>query len=497
MADSVDSANTAPFADNWAYLKWELRWLDRLLLTAVSRQRRETQALKPALQTEQDRVTRSWWQGIITLPSHHPREEGPPPKAAPAPSLGSYSQHLETRIQASRQAGVILALPQVRDCYHLTAFEKNVLLLALAPEVNRRYGRLYDYLQEETGALGDLPTVDLCLRLLCRSEQAWQAGRSRLSCPDSLMERGLVEWVGDEGTLLSQQVRLPEALVNYLLASQPDPHVPLFQSPWAGVTPPLTLPSAPLEPPETAAPAPAADDNSPTLVAAPPIATGTWDTLILPRSLKRRLQTLARQGMARPHHPALPGLVVLMVGPAGTGKTLASTVIAQAMEQSLTILDLATIPPSEDQTLLESPIADGRPLLVKAGGRWLGRSALALTPWVQQWWQQRRHTSGLTLVSVPHLTAVRPHWRPQFDAIFPFPRPDKRARKRLWQQAWPPETSLGDLDWDALAQWPLTGAEIQRIADTAWCDYQHRQRRTLTWPLVKAAIALHHPHLDP
>lgn len=508
----------APFANNWAYLKWELRWLDRLLLTAVSRQRREDKALKPVIQTEQDRVTSPWWQGIVTLPATHPREEGPPPVKAPS---GSYSQQLEARIQASQQAGISLALPQVRATYSLTTFEKNLVLLALAPEINRRYGRLYDYLQSEAGMMEDLPTVDLCLRLLCRSEQSWQSGRSRLVAADSVAEQGLVEWVGDEGTLLSQQVRLTDPLVNYLLAEDPPLQVPLLMEPWAragqataalapaaaeagdngaetelerGVSSAATVSEG--SGPEIGEATPGSDGaTAPTLVAAPHIPSGDWQTLVVPRPLQTALKALGRQGRQRHQWATVPGLVVLFVGCPGTGKTLAATAIAADMEQSLAILDLATIPPDDDDTLLESSLADGRPLLVQGGDRWLGRRATAEPAWVHQWWHQRQHTSGLTLVTVPHLHAIQPHWRQRFDTILHFPRPDKRARRRLWEQAWPPEVTMGkDIDWGAIAtQWPFTGGEIHRIAQTAWCDLHSRDRTTLTLAVLKAAIALHHP----
>ncbi|MBE9112425.1 hypothetical protein IQ273_23815, partial [Nodosilinea sp. LEGE 07298] len=57
----------APFADNWAYLKTELAWLDRLLMVAVSRQKRELQELDDFALSDQDRVSRHWWKGIIHL----------------------------------------------------------------------------------------------------------------------------------------------------------------------------------------------------------------------------------------------------------------------------------------------------------------------------------------------------------------------------------------------------------------------------------------------
>jgi hypothetical protein len=495
-----------PFANNWAYLKVELRWLDRVLLSAVSRHRSDEKAVERVAQTEQDHVTSPWWKGIITLPRSHPREEGPPPKGQG--TGGSYSQQLEARIKASRNDGIALALPDLRDAYRLTAFEKSVILLALAPEVNRRYGRLYDYLQEEAGDLEDLPTVDLCLRLLCRNDRAWQAGRSRLAASDSLAAKGLVDWIGDAGTLLSHQVRLTDDLINYLLATEPPTAVPNFTH---GSAPgPVSLSSLPE--PEAAAlaealdlpPTPAVEteadvateETAPTLVAAPHIPSGNWQTLVLPKTLKSQLQGLARQGSERQQADPVMGLMVLVVGPAGTGKTTAATAIATDMEQPLAVLDLATISQSVEVELLETGVADGRPVLVKRGDRWLGRRATADEAQLHQWWQQRQCTSGLTLVTVEHLQAIRPRWRRQFDAILYFSKPDQRARQKFWAGLWPESLSSPDLDWRWVAkQLPLTGGEMAAIARTACLDLQARRRRTLTLKILRDAVALHHPAL--
>lgn len=496
-----------PFANNWAYLKIELRWLDRVLLSAVSRHRSDEKAVERVAQTEQDHVTSPWWKGIITLPRSHPREEAPPPKG-PGTGGGSYSQQLEARIKASRSDGIALALPDLRDAYGLTAFEKGVILLALAPEVNRRYGRLYDYLQEEAGELEDLPTVDLCLRLLCRNDRAWQAGRSRLAASDSLAAKGLVDWIGDAGTLLSHQVRLADDLVNYLLAAEPPSPVPNFtHSAAQGAVALSSLPEPeavalaealdlPPTPEVEAAATVATEETAPTLVAAPHIPSGNWQTLVLPKALKRQLQGLARQGAERQRVDTVTGLMVLLVGPAGTGKTTAATAIATTMAQSLAVLDLATISQAVEAELLETGVAYGRPVLVKRGDRWLGRRATADEAQLHQWWQQRQCTSGLTLVTVEHLQAIRPRWRRQFDTILVFPKPDQRARQKIWAGLWTESLSIQELDWRWVAkQLPLTGGEMAAIAQTAYLDLQARRRRTLTLKILRDAVALHYPAL--
>ena len=82
-----------------------------------------------------------------------------------------YQNQLENRVKLTAQESVVLALPSLRHYLNLTLFEKNLILMALAPEVNRRYGQLYHFLQtgEESKSASDLPMMDLALRLLCRS----------------------------------------------------------------------------------------------------------------------------------------------------------------------------------------------------------------------------------------------------------------------------------------------------------------------------------------
>ena len=70
-----------PFTDNWAYLKTELAWLDRLLMVAVSRQKREIEEVDDFALSDQDRVTSHWWKGIVTLQSKPGYDHAPPPRS--------------------------------------------------------------------------------------------------------------------------------------------------------------------------------------------------------------------------------------------------------------------------------------------------------------------------------------------------------------------------------------------------------------------------------
>ena len=63
--------------------------------------------------------------------------------------------------------------------------------MALAPEINRRYGRLYHYLQtgQDKATASDLPTVDLVLRLLCRNDLERRRARAKLTGAGSLIDK--------------------------------------------------------------------------------------------------------------------------------------------------------------------------------------------------------------------------------------------------------------------------------------------------------------------
>ncbi|MBE9135907.1 ATP-binding protein [Nodosilinea sp. LEGE 07088] len=453
----------APFTDNWAYLKTELAWLDRLLMVAVSRQKREVQELDDFALSGEDRVTRHWWKGIISFTGQPGYDNVRPPKVPR--NNGSYAQQLEARIAASQQHGVVLALPQLRDRLQLTLFEKNVLLLALAPEVNQRFGRLYSYLQyQHDESDWDLPTVDLCLRLLCRNDQEWRRSRPLIAPESRLLSLGLVEWVSPEDTtLLSRHLRLTDSLIAYLLAEAPEDT--LLES-W----------------PPAAAPSP---DQGIATTQHP------WTDLVLPTPQLTQLQTIAAAG---------PGTMVLLTGPSGTGKTLAAQVLATDLNLPLVTVDLSTLTPDAEGNLPALDDLTQLPpcvLLLKQSPHWFGRNPTVDAVLVQAWVVQRRQQPGLTLLSSTYLQSVKPSWRQAMTGIVEFPRPDVAARTVLWQRAIPPGIKKErTLRWPTIAQQlALTGGEIEALAQTAVALARQAEPPLLTLDCLQQALALHHPSL--
>lgn len=434
---------SAGFADNWSYLKTELGWLERMLMVAVARQKKEAKETDRVAQSQADRVTSHWWQGVISLDGKICYDEyrQPPTTTAVTTPRPGYQQQLEGRIRATEARGILLGLPMLCDRLQLSLFEKQVVLLAIAPEVNRRYARLYRFLQGEESAVSDLPTVNLALQLLCRNDQEWRAGRSRLLDDAPLLKLGLLErHPRNTDTLLNQSLRLAAPLVNFLLDEQPQPEaLDCLLKPTA-IKSFLTL-SRP---------------------------QAQWDALVLPEPLIERLRSLCDLASAAAVSPTISSPLAVLAGPSGVGKTLAARAIAHTLGQPLATVDLAQVNPSDFPLLLQDIEATRPPLLlVKSAQLWLRRSAAIAPADLSRLLSLRQEDGTLTLFSLPHAEAIALPWQPQLRLILSFAMPDATQRLQLWQQTelFPQNSPI---DWDTLAkQLVVSGREIRAIAQTA------------------------------
>lgn len=446
-----------PFADNWAYLKAELIWLDRLLSMTVARQRKETKDVDRFARTGADRATSHWWKGLVSLEGTAAYDSPAETPVRPAAPKASFQQQLEAKIQVSQEQGIPLGLPMLRDRLHLSQFEKNLVLIALAPEISRRYGRLYGYLQEPEPpgwAGAGWPSVDLLLRLLCRTDRDWQQGRQHLTIAAPLVQQGLVEIVGSPLPFLSRSVKLCDRLTDYLLAELPSLD---YLETLLGTT---GRDQSLLQVWQ-----PAGDD--PQL---------SWSNLVLPPPLLESLRHLGdpiRQSVQLDRwgfDSAAAGTVALLDGPPGTGKTTAARTIAQSLTLPLFWADLRSLHPTDFPALLRQ-IEQRSPqiLLLKNAHLWLGRSSSLPPSDLHRLLDQRCQSPCLTLFSLERSQAVQPQWRQRLDRTLTFPLPDEHSRLRLWQAAFPTQVLLDTgLDWQQLArQFSLSGGEISAIARAA------------------------------
>ena len=164
-------------------------------------------------------------------------------KAATDPYRGLYISSQDVQTLLAREPGVSMfaPLPQtsaqlasdvqggaapassliayLREKFELTDFDMDAILVALAPEVDVRYERLYAYLQDDVTRRR--PTVDLTLNLFCGTrESRWSAhGRFAPSAP--MVRNRLVHLTTDSSqtypSLLSQSLKLDDSVVRFLL----------------------------------------------------------------------------------------------------------------------------------------------------------------------------------------------------------------------------------------------------------------------------------------
>jgi hypothetical protein len=126
----------------------------------------------------------------------------------------------EAELRAEAEEGS-LPLDRLRRALDLSAFEEEALLLAAAPEVDRRYERIFAF------ALDDLNRRQPCAELLCaataRTDAEELSRRALVGRYGRLRRAGLLLPVGEAPSELRQEVRVAPALLQLLLTGQGDP----------------------------------------------------------------------------------------------------------------------------------------------------------------------------------------------------------------------------------------------------------------------------------
>ncbi len=135
------------------------------------------------------------------------------------PSLflpGSYEADIEPG-KLNDSAGARLL--HLQNVFNLSQFELNVVLIALAPELELRYEKLFAYLQDDVTRRR--PSVNLTLHLLCPGLAGQLAARRCFDQEAPLLKYRLIELSEEnqsrQPSLLSRAIKLDEGVIAYLL----------------------------------------------------------------------------------------------------------------------------------------------------------------------------------------------------------------------------------------------------------------------------------------
>jgi SpoVK/Ycf46/Vps4 family AAA+-type ATPase len=137
----------------------------------------------------------------------------------------------ETHEIADTTTGELSRLAWLKSTFGLSRFEVDVILIALAPELDLRYERLYAYLQDDVTR--KRPSIDLVLNLLCPSAAAKLARRAHFASDAPLMLHRLLHLIPDpnqvQPPLLAHYLKVDEQIVRLLLEQDSlDPRLALF-----------------------------------------------------------------------------------------------------------------------------------------------------------------------------------------------------------------------------------------------------------------------------
>ncbi|TYP79679.1 AAA family ATPase [Paenibacillus methanolicus] len=128
---------------------------------------------------------------------------------------------IDARLAANLAEHRPLPLLELAGRFGLLAFERQCVMLALAPELNRKYEKLFGYLQDDVTCKH--PTADLALKLFGGNEAGQYAERGTFEEDGPLMK-----WIMEEGEraagVLSKPLRLDSRIVSYLLGTSEFDH---------------------------------------------------------------------------------------------------------------------------------------------------------------------------------------------------------------------------------------------------------------------------------
>src|SRR6266511_2328763 len=305
-------------------------------------------------------------------------------------------------------------LAWIGRAFDLTPFDLDLLLVAIAPELDLRYERLYAYLQDD--ASRRRPTVDLALNLLCGSAGERIEARSRVAADAPLLRHRLLHLVVDPNQphqpLLARAMKVDEQVLR------------------------LTLGESTLDP-RLASCAELAPARR-------PLASLTLDPAI-----RRALPLRAIRAVPQSPQPRL-----YFHGPPGAGQRAAAEALATEARLPLLVVDLDRAGRSE------TPAEE----IIRIAFReaWFRRSAIFLTgadalrdePGRVA---RERLLEEISTSRVLTVLAGREAWapsahvldRPTGVAVVPFPVPDVATRRESWERAL---TAAGiDVDGEVVA----------------------------------------------
>ncbi|MDD3270306.1 MAG: AAA family ATPase [Syntrophomonadaceae bacterium] len=296
--------NLSAYNDGWEHISDELKVLDQ----KIRRQLQLQHLQQGDLQFNQFKgllISEAEIETLLNDNSLHEYEQYEPD--ALSELISQMELVLQSRIEKSLTGGTFLPLEYLTRVFELNHFEANCLLLCLALECDRKYEKLFSFLQDDVNC--KYPTIDLALRLLCKNGADRITAR-RSFTPDAPLLKYLLQSSDgstENGHRLLDRLQLNRRLVHYF-------QNPLGIDPLLQAFTKLFIPNHVLEP------------------------------LLLDHDVQLRLriwwENILNDSKARKP-------LALLLGPSGCGKSLQVKHLCAHMQTPLFIFDLAQMPVDE------------------------------------------------------------------------------------------------------------------------------------------------------
>jgi hypothetical protein len=136
--------------------------------------------------------------------------------AAPDSGAAQARDEIEAAADAAERDGADLRLRRLARNFHLDEIDIELLLIAMAPDVDVRFERLYGYLQDDVSRRR--ASIGLGLEL-CGLPSSGAYARSRLAAGAPLVDEYLVQVEEHERPVLTRPLRVPDRVAAHLLGS--------------------------------------------------------------------------------------------------------------------------------------------------------------------------------------------------------------------------------------------------------------------------------------
>jgi hypothetical protein len=157
------------------------------------------------------------FRGLYISPTHVDRllgERSAP--AAPDPAAAKAREEIEAAADAAEKEGADLRLRRLARNFRLDEIDIELLLIAMAADVDARFERLYGFLQDDVSRRR--ASIGLGLEL-CGLPSSGAYARSRLAAGAPLVDEYMVLVEENERPVLTRSLRVPDRVTAHLLGS--------------------------------------------------------------------------------------------------------------------------------------------------------------------------------------------------------------------------------------------------------------------------------------